>query len=237
MLMVCCLYVLSAKFKEAPLSPQFNVVRDDISSSMVVDLDKEKLWRSEDPISLLTAGEAELVENLVENMRLSSSIRRNKRQKIVNYLLKNYEVNEEKARLMVRSAELAARKYQLELELLMAIIFVESSYNPEAKSKAGAIGLMQVVPKWHLDKINPYGDIEVLYDIPTNIEIGTSILMEYFRKEGNWLSALHRYNGSLQDQSLKYSNRVMTKYRLLKRMVYYENSYQYQNFDIINPNY
>lgn len=230
---VLCLYGLSAKVREVSPEQRFDIVEDEALPTIILPTDEEKSWHFDESISLLTGSESELVDNLIEKMRESSQVRRKKRQKMVGYLLENYNVLEDEAYLLVRSADSVARKNKIDLELLMAVIFVESTYNSKAKSNVGAIGLMQVVPKWHLDKISPYGGVEVLYDIPINIEIGTEILMEYFRKEGNLRSALHRYNGSLQDPSLKYSNRVIAKYNLLKRMMHYENAYRYQKFDII----
>ena len=135
----------------------------------------------------------------------------------------------------MRSADSNAHKYKIDLELLMAIIFVESTYKAKAQSSQGAIGLMQVVPKWHLDKIKEYGDVDVLYDIRTNIAIGTAILMEYLEKEGNIRQALHRYNGSKDDKTLKYSNRVLKKYNELKASNYMEDAKLNFSFDIVSP--
>ena len=83
-----------------------------------------------------------------------------------------------------------------------ALIFVESSCRPDAVSKAGAIGLLQVSPRtWH--SWTP----EALRDPRTNIQAGTFILASYVQESG-LREGLHRYNG-LGDPSQDYSDRVM----------------------------
>lgn len=194
-----------------------------------------KIWGLSGQLTLFTESELEQWRGVIESIQYHNDIRRNKRQKMIRYLVNEYELNEREARILVRSADNNAHKYKIDLELLMAIIFVESTYKAKAQSSQGAIGLMQVVPKWHLDKIKEYGDVDVLYDIRTNIAIGTAILMEYLEKEGNIRQALHRYNGSKDDKTLKYSNRVLKKYNELKASNYMEDAKLNFSFDIVSP--
>ena len=226
-------YSLSFKKSDHPTSPQFDIIHPSDTAEYSFSL--EKFWGLTGPLNLLTEDETDRLHNVIEIVQYRNTIRRDKRQKMVNYLVKKYHLNEREARTIVRSADTNARKYKIDLELLLAIIFVESAYQPEVESNKGAIGLMQVVPKWHLDKIEEYGDVEVLYDIRTNINIGTAILAEYIRKEGNVRTALHRYNGSKNDKTLKYSNRVFQKYYELKERAHLENAKLNFNFDIISP--
>jgi len=193
------------------------------------------VWGLSRDLTIFTDDELERWRSMAENIQYHNDIRRHKRQKMTKYLVNNYDVQEREARVLVRSADSNARKYKIDLELLMAIIFVESTYKVTAQSNQGAIGLMQVVPKWHLDKIEQYGDVSVLYDIRANIAIGTEILMEYLEKEGNIRQALHRYNGSKDDKTLKYSNRVLKKYSELKAHNHMEDAQLNYNFDIIAP--
>ncbi len=80
-------------------------------------------------------------------------------------------------------------------QLVLAVIDVESAFDPFAVSYAGAIGLMQVMPFWptHLGL-----ERKDLIDIELNIRMGTSILAHYLERErGDYVRALGRYNGSL----------------------------------------
>lgn len=80
-------------------------------------------------------------------------------------------------------------------QLVLAVIDVESAFDPFAVSYAGAIGLMQVMPFWP----NQLGlQTRDLIDVELNIRMGTSILAYYMEREkGDYRRALARYNGSL----------------------------------------
>jgi len=99
-----------------------------------------------------------------------------------------------------------ARRANLQPELVMAIIEIESSFDRWAISRVGAQGLMQVMPFW-LKEIGKPGDN--LFDVQTNLRMGCTILRHYLDKEnGNLIRALGRYNGSLG--SFRYPSKVMT---------------------------
>jgi soluble lytic murein transglycosylase-like protein len=80
-------------------------------------------------------------------------------------------------------------------QLVLAVIDVESAFDPFAVSSAGAVGLMQVMPFWPTELGLSTRD---LIDVELNIRMGTSILAYYLERErGDYLRALGRYNGSL----------------------------------------
>ena len=79
-------------------------------------------------------------------------------------------------------------------QLVLAVIDVESAFDPFAVSSAGAIGLMQVMPFWPTELGLSKKD---LIDVELNIRMGTSILAYYLERErGDYRRALGRYNGS-----------------------------------------
>ena len=80
-------------------------------------------------------------------------------------------------------------------QLVLAVIDVESAFDPFAVSYAGAVGLMQVMPFWP----GQLGlETRDLIDVELNIRMGTSILAYYLEREkGDYRRALARYNGSL----------------------------------------
>lgn len=87
-----------------------------------------------------------------------------------------------------------ASRVSLPPEMILALIDIESAFDSYAVSSAGAQGLMQVMPFW-LDEIGRPGDR--LVDINTNLRMGCTILRYYYDMEnGEWASALARYNGS-----------------------------------------
>ena len=90
----------------------------------------------------------------------------------------------------------AKRDPTLELppDLVLALIEVESRFDPWAVSPAGAVGLMQVMPFWPRE----LGVQNQLVRVEPNIRMGCEILRYYLRVENrNWTRALARYNGSV----------------------------------------
>lgn len=80
-------------------------------------------------------------------------------------------------------------------QLVLAVIDVESSFDPFAVSSAGAVGMMQVMPFWPRELGLTTRD---LLDVEMNIRMGSSILAYYLELErGDYRRALARYNGSL----------------------------------------
>lgn len=110
---------------------------------------------------------------------------------------------------LLRAVHREAKQADLKPDLVLALIEVESSFDHFAISRAGAQGLMQVMPFWK-DEIGRPSDN--LTDIETNLRYGCRILQFYLQKEkGNWMEALARYNGSYGQYW--YPERVMNAWR------------------------
>ncbi len=106
---------------------------------------------------------------------------------------------------ILQKIHLAASREGLEPELVLAVIQIESAFNPYAVSRVGAQGMMQVMPFW---KKEIGREDDNLIDIDTNLRYGCSILKHYLKREkGHYANALARYNGSYG--SYKYSRKVM----------------------------
>ena len=100
-----------------------------------------------------------------------------------------------------------ANRAELQPELVLAVIEVESNFDRYAVSVAGAIGLMQIMPFWREEIGRP--DDNLLH-LNTNLRYGCTILKFYLDKEnGDLRRALGRYNGSLGKR--KYPNLVIDK--------------------------
>ncbi|MGD8934101.1 MAG: lytic transglycosylase domain-containing protein [Gammaproteobacteria bacterium] len=113
---------------------------------------------------------------------------------------------------LLKSIHREASRVELPPELVIAVIEVESRFDTFAISRAGAQGLMQVMPFW-LDEIGRPEDN--LVDMDTNLRMGCTILKYYMDMEKNNLrGALARYNGSYGDIKHTYSNKVLDALRL-----------------------
>lgn len=88
----------------------------------------------------------------------------------------------------------ARRRTGLSPELLIAIMHRESTFQPKVQSSYGAQGLMQVVRRWHREKLRAS---ESLFDPEVNVRVGADILEEYLELVGGDLSkALAKYSGN-----------------------------------------
>jgi soluble lytic murein transglycosylase-like protein len=110
---------------------------------------------------------------------------------------------------ILRKVHYEARRANLDPQLVLALINVESNFDRFAISSAGAQGLMQIMPFW-LDEIGKPDDN--LFDIETNLRFGCTILSLYLQREkGDMHRALARYNGSVGKHW--YPRRVYTALR------------------------
>lgn len=100
-------------------------------------------------------------------------------------------------------------RLQIDPDLVLAVIEVESAFDRYAVSRAGALGVMQVMPFWRKEIGR---DDDNLIDLQTNIRYGTTILAHYLEiARGDLIEALARYNGS--HGLLNYPDRVLRSWR------------------------
>ncbi|HHJ14276.1 MAG TPA: lytic transglycosylase domain-containing protein [Gammaproteobacteria bacterium] len=80
----------------------------------------------------------------------------------------------------------AERRYGLPPNILVRMAQQESNFDPNAVSPAGAVGLMQIVPKWHptVDPRDPFA----------SIDYAGRYLRQLYDRFGNWPEALAAYN-------------------------------------------
>ena len=136
-----------------------------------------------------------------------------KMQTLAEHIANNYAVELTDAEQIVLTSYTESQKHAVEPLLLLSIIGVESTYKRTAKSNAGAIGLSQIVPVYHKEKIKALKEDNLdLWSIKGNIRVGAQVLREYINlANGNIQSALQMYNGSSKDMSKSYSRKVFSK--------------------------
>ena len=136
-----------------------------------------------------------------------------------DYVARRYRVSQDVAFDLVSHAHWVGGELKVDPLLIIAVISVESSFNPIAESVAGAKGLMQIIPRYHGEKLEVYGGAESVFDPATNIQVGAQILKEYIRRTGNVGIALQMYNGALSDTDDQYTNKVMGVKQRLQHVV------------------
>ena len=137
---------------------------------------------------------------------------------VVSWLSRRYRVAPEPVASLVQEAWAIGKKARLDPTLILAIVAIESSFNPFAQSPVGAQGLMQVMTRVHDDKYSAFGGKLAAFDPVANLRVGAQILSDYVaRAEGSVELALKYYVGAanLPDDG-GYAERVLTEQGFLR---------------------
>ena len=130
---------------------------------------------------------------------------------VAEYIAKRYRIADAAAGHFVGVAYRAAELHRLDALLILAVMAIESGYNPVAESVMGAKGLMQVIAKYHPEKLSHHGGEQSLLEPEVNILVGAQILREYYRRFGDLETALQMYAGALDDPSSQYASKVLAE--------------------------
>ena len=112
------------------------------------------------------------------------------------WLSRKYGVAAEPLSLLVNQAFDIAHKARLDPTLILAIMAIESGFNPFAQSPVGAQGLMQVMTKIHQDKYENFGGQLSAFDPVTNLRVGVKVLQECIARAGSIEGGLKFYVGA-----------------------------------------
>jgi hypothetical protein len=120
-----------------------------------------------------------------------------KQQAAVAYWLsRKYSVAPEPLSVLVAEAFEIGQKAKLDPTLILAIMAIESGFNPFAQSPVGAQGLMQVMTKVHHDKYENFGGKLAAFDPVTNLRVGVRVLQECIARAGSLEAGLKYYVGA-----------------------------------------
>jgi hypothetical protein len=112
------------------------------------------------------------------------------------WLSRKYHVAPEPISALVAEAFDIGPKYKIDPALLLAVMAVESSFNPFAQSSMGAQGLMQVRTSVHSDKYDDFGGEFAAFDPITNLKVGAQVLREAIDRNGSVEAGLRQYVGA-----------------------------------------
>ena len=138
---------------------------------------------------------------------------------IATYLGKRYLVSPDAVERFVQIAFDAGREVSIDPLLIVAVMAVESRFNPIAESTAGAQGLMQLIPKYHEDKLPESHADPSFLDPEINVLVGAKVLKDCIRRSGGDVrSGLQAYNGSPGDSSAQYAKKVIAEKERLRQV-------------------
>ena len=133
------------------------------------------------------------------------------------WLSKKYNVAPEPVSALVAEAFEAGSRSKLEPTLILAIMAIESGFNPFAQSAVGAQGLMQVMTKIHSDKYEGFGGKLAAFDPISNLRVGVKVLQECVSRAGSVEGGLRLYvgAGNMEDDG-GYATKVMAEHNRLQ---------------------
>lgn len=115
---------------------------------------------------------------------------------VAGWLARRYRVAPEPISRLVQEAWTVGVRVGLDPTLILAIMAIESSFNPFAQSPVGAQGLMQVMTRVHDEKYEPYGGNHAAFDPVTNLRVGVQVLKECIARAGSLEEGLRYYVGA-----------------------------------------
>jgi len=131
-----------------------------------------------------------------------------------NYIARKYKIANSVAGAIVSTVFTVGREKDLDPQLLLAVIAIESRYNPYAESHVGAQGLMQVMTRVHKDKFEAFGQGPLAAIHPlANIQVGTQILANCLERRGSIDGALACYVGATGPSDGGYGAKVKAEWR------------------------
>jgi len=139
---------------------------------------------------------------------------------VATWLARRYKVAPEPVSRLVQEAWSVGRRVGLDPTLILAVMAVESSFNPFAQSPVGAQGLMQVMTRVHDDKYEAYGGIRAAFDPVANLRVGVQVLKECIARAGSLEAGLRHYVGAaISGEDGGYVGKVLAEQGYLRQLV------------------
>jgi hypothetical protein len=125
------------------------------------------------------------------------------------WLARKYRVAPEPLSVLVSEAFQLGEKIKLDPTLILAVMAIESRFNPFAQSHFGAQGLMQVLTRVHTDKYDDFGGTLAAFDPVTNLRVGVQVLRDCIQRAGSVEGGLGLYVGAVTVDGNDYVSKVM----------------------------
>lgn len=168
-----------------------------------------------DPRSLPSVGE---LARMIPSQRVAADARDNRvlvsvreQALVATYLSRRYRVAQEPVGELVKAAFDTGREVGLDPLLLLAVMAIESGFNPYAESGVGAQGLMQVMSKVHSDKFQYFGGKSAALDPLANIKVGALVLKDCIARGGSLAGGLRLYVGASTQDDGGYGAKVIAE--------------------------
>jgi len=139
--------------------------------------------------------------------------------RVAFWLSKKYRVAPEPLSLLVAEAYEIGARTKLDPTLILAVMAIESRFNPFAQGPMGAQGLMQVMTRVHTDKYEPVGGNLAAFDPVTNLRVGVKVLQECIARAGSVEGGLRNYVGASDpEEDGGYAAKVLAEHFRLRQV-------------------
>lgn len=196
--------------KSSEVSKMWNGLKNIISNSAITSSTSDFSY---DKANIAKSGYLGLHRNVDTRTGYERIQIRNKMIALAEHISDEHDIEYKKAQKIIDTTFLEAERANIEPILMLSVIGVESKYKQFAKSKMGAVGLVQVMPNYHRTKINELKKDNLdMWSVEGNIKLGVTIMKEYINlANGDIQRALQMYNGSTRDSRLTYSKKVFNQ--------------------------
>jgi hypothetical protein len=138
---------------------------------------------------------------------------------VATWLARRYRVAVEPVSRLVQEAWESGQRAGLDPTLILAVIAIESSFNPFAQSSMGAQGLMQVMTRIHDEKYERFGGVRAAFDPVSNLRVGVQVLKECVARAGSLEGGLKHYVGAAHfADDGGYAGKVLAEQANLRRI-------------------
>ncbi len=135
---------------------------------------------------------------------------------VANWISRKYRVAPEPVGELVAEAFAIGRRIKLDPTLILAVMAIESRFNPFAQSPVGAQGLMQVLTRVHSDKYEDFGGKQAAFEPIANLRVGIQVLQDCIQDAGTIEGGLRRYVGAVDSDASDYVAKVMAEQQRLR---------------------
>lgn len=137
---------------------------------------------------------------------------------VTYWLSRKYKVAPEPLSVLVAEAFNLGERAHIAPTLILAIMAIESNFNPYAQSAAGGQGLMQIQSKQHSDKLDSLGGTLATFDPLSNLRVGVRVLHDLSVVHGSIQAGLAAYVQATPRRDSNYLDRVVQEEQRLARI-------------------
>lgn len=138
----------------------------------------------------------------------------------VTWLSKKYRIAPEPLNALVHNAYEIGLKKGIDPTIILAVMAIESRFNPFIQSPMGAQGLMQVITKIHKARYDEFGGSLAAFDPSSNLQVGAQVLREFIALAGSLEGGLRLYvGGSGPGGDGGYVEKVMAEHKRLQQVI------------------